>query len=209
MHLRDPVLPVEAALCPPTFSYAVADDYKEEAKVRLQEAYTLVKENLQKCQQNQKERHDRAAKDTHFTKGDKIWLFTPTTKPGLSPKLTHNWHGPYEIIERLSNVTYRLQDPDHKSKTFTAHANRMKPYLDPNDRPHHDYIPDEDVEYEDETADDNGPIVKVLDMMWSRNDSKRLEKRYFVQFQNGHSQWLGENEIKDFRIVQDFIQSKK
>lgn len=39
----DAILPIEAALCPPAFSNAVADDFKEEAKILHQEAYTLVK----------------------------------------------------------------------------------------------------------------------------------------------------------------------
>lgn len=47
MHIRDAVLPIEAALCLSTFSYVEEDDFKEEAKVRLQKAWTLVKENLQ------------------------------------------------------------------------------------------------------------------------------------------------------------------
>lgn len=51
MHILDSVLHFEDALCPPTFSYAIADDCNEEAKVRLQEDYTLVKQNLQKNQQ--------------------------------------------------------------------------------------------------------------------------------------------------------------
>ena len=72
MHGRQPVLPIEAALCPPTLSYSSADDYKEETKQRLQEAFTLVKSNSQKAQQRQKEYHDRNSSNVEFSEGDKV-----------------------------------------------------------------------------------------------------------------------------------------
>lgn len=80
-------------------SYAVTNDFKVEAKVRFQdlEAYTPVIENLQNLQKNkqkQKKHFDCEAKESHYTEGDKIWLCTPVTKPGLSAKLTNRWHGP-------------------------------------------------------------------------------------------------------------------
>ena len=84
MHGRHPVLPIEAALCPTTLSYSSAEDYKEETKQRLQEAFTLVKSNSQKAQQRQKEYmyHDRNSSTVEFSEGDKVWLFTPVTTPG-------------------------------------------------------------------------------------------------------------------------------
>ncbi|CAC5424688.1 unnamed protein product [Mytilus coruscus] len=54
MHGRDPVLPVEAAMCPPTITYTSSDDYKSEMVTRLQEAFTLAKDNLQAAQRKQK-----------------------------------------------------------------------------------------------------------------------------------------------------------
>lgn len=94
-HGRAPVLPTEAVLCPSTLSYASADDYKEDIKQRLQEAFSLVKNNIQKAQQRQKEYHGRKSKENYFSEGDKVWLFTPSTTPGLSPKLSHNWPSKY------------------------------------------------------------------------------------------------------------------
>ena len=138
MHGRQPVLPIEAALCPPTLSYLSAEDYRKETKQRLQEAFTLVTSNFQKAQQRQKEHHDRNSSNVEFSEGDKVWLFTPATTPGLSPKLSHNWHGPFEILKKLSEITYKLQDPNNDAKTQMTHVNRMKHYIDPSDRPDHD-----------------------------------------------------------------------
>ena len=171
MHGRQPVLPIEAALCPPTLSYSSADDYKEETKQRLQEAFTLVKSNSQKAQQRQKEYHDRNSSNVEFSEGDKVWLFTPATTPGLSPKLSHNWHGPFKILKKLSEVTYKLQDQNNDAKTQTTHVDRMKPYINPCDPPDHDYFPDNEEEWEKDPIRYHGSIVKVLDIMRSHNKS--------------------------------------
>lgn len=123
-----------------------------------------MKENLQKSQQKQKEHNDCASKEKHYTEGDKVWLYTPVTKPGLSAKLTHHWHRPYVVLARLSNVTYKLKDPDPKSKSLTSLVNRMKSYVNPNDCPgDHDYEPDP-MPTEGETGEDQ-EIVKILDLM--------------------------------------------
>ena len=83
--------------------------------------------NSQKVQQCQKEYHDRNSSNVGFSEGDKAWLFTPATTPGLSSKLSHNWLGPFKILKKLSEVTYKLQDPNNDVKTQTTHVNGMKP----------------------------------------------------------------------------------
>ena len=56
---------------------------------------------------------------------------------------------------------------------------------------------------------DSDNIVKILDMMRSRNDSKRLEKHYFVQFGSDETKWVRENEINNYEIIRDFNVSNK
>lgn len=68
-------------------------------------------------------------------------------------------------------MTYKLKDPDHKSKTLPSHVNRMKSYVNPNDRPDdHDYEPDP-TPTQGETGEDQ-EMVKILDLMRQRNDSR-------------------------------------
>lgn len=84
----------------------------------------------------------------------------------------------------------------------------MKSYVNPNDRPDdHNDDPDQ-TPSQLETGDDQ-EIVKILDLMRQRNDSRRLEKFYLVQFKNGKTQWVNEKEIGNFKIIEDFIKSKK
>lgn len=84
----------------------------------------------------------------------------------------------------------------------------MKSYVNPNDRPDdHNYDPDQ-TPTQIETGDDQ-EMVKILDLMRQRNDSRRLEKFYLVQFKNGKTQWVNEKDIGNFKIIEDFIKSKK
>lgn len=133
--------------------------------------------------------------------GDKVWIFTPSSKTGLSQKLMHNWHGPYEIVKKLSTVNYNVKLIGDEWKIQNVHVNRMKRFTDPDDRETNN------GDLEVETVGD-GEIVKVLDMR-SRNDSNRLEKHYFVQFENGETRWIKESDLSDSELVKEFEQSKR
>ena len=47
----------------------------------------------------------------------------------------HNWLGSYRIIEKLSPVHFKLRTITNKKVAFSCHANRTKPFVDPNLRP--------------------------------------------------------------------------
>ena len=41
--------------------------------------------------------------------GERVWVYNPTWKKGVSPKLTSQWMGPGEVLEELSDVVYRVR----------------------------------------------------------------------------------------------------
>ena len=79
--------------------------------------------------------YDGTAKDPDFQIGLQVWLYTPRRRKGLSPKLMHNWHGPFRFISKLSEGHLCLRTLDNNLVTTAVHANHMKLYHDPNDRP--------------------------------------------------------------------------
>lgn len=140
-----------------------------------------MKENLQNLQNNkekQKKHFDCKAKESHYTEGDKIWLYTPVPNQDCP----QNYHATgtdytyeFEVVARLSDVQYKLKDPYHKWKNFTSHVNRIKSYVYLNDRPDdHDYDPDQTPK-QGKTGEDQ---EMILDLMRQRHDSRRLEKFY-------------------------------
>ncbi|XP_044163758.1 uncharacterized protein LOC122948058 [Acropora millepora] len=99
-----------------------------------------------------KEYYDRNASQPLFEIGQRVWVYTPKTKKGLSKKLLYNWFGPYRIVEQSSPVHYRLRSKNNKKVTFAVHANRMKPFVDPALRPIEPPIDDDPSEpYLDES----------------------------------------------------------
>ncbi|GFW77362.1 kinectin [Trichonephila clavipes] len=64
-----------------------------------------------------KTRYDARATGHDFHEGDKVWLWNPKCRKGLSPKLQTNWEGPYTVLKRLNDVVVRIQKSSHsKSK---------------------------------------------------------------------------------------------
>lgn len=100
-----------------TYQYIV--DLKE----RLESTCTMAKENLEKATQRYRVNYNKRAKKRDMKVGEKVLVLLPTS----SNKLLLQWRGPYEILEKVGNVDYRI-NMDGKTKTF--HANMLKLYID-------------------------------------------------------------------------------
>ena len=96
----------------------------------------IAKENIQASQAKYKDQFDKKAKVPKFQEGQKVWLYCAKKQVGLSPKMCHKWLGPYYICEARQNFTYTLRRcSDNKLMVSPVHANRLKHYHDPKDRP--------------------------------------------------------------------------
>ncbi|GFX17471.1 integrase catalytic domain-containing protein [Trichonephila clavipes] len=73
----------------------------------------------------------RATKQHHYDYkiGSLCFIKTPNIKSNLSPKLRPKFEGPYRVIERFSNVNYRVQHVEQLRKRFNTHVNRMIPFI--------------------------------------------------------------------------------
>ncbi|GFX17698.1 retrovirus-related Pol polyprotein from transposon 17.6 [Trichonephila clavipes] len=73
----------------------------------------------------------RATKQHHYDYkiGSLCFIKTPNMKSNLSPKLRPKFEGPYRVIERFSNVNYRVQHVEQLRERFNTHVNRMIPFI--------------------------------------------------------------------------------
>ncbi|GFX18209.1 retrovirus-related Pol polyprotein from transposon TNT 1-94 [Trichonephila clavipes] len=55
-----------------------------------------------------KTRYDARATGHDFHEEDKVWLWNPKLRKGLSPKLQTNREGPYTVLKRLDDVVVRI-----------------------------------------------------------------------------------------------------
>lgn len=135
LYGREARLPMEVSLLPPGDPISSISEHRSRIVKSIEIAQTIARENIARAQQKMKEYYDRTAKEPNFPEGSKVWVYIPKSKKGLSKKLLHNYHGPYRVVDKLSPVHYRLRTCSNKPVSTTVHANRMKLFIDPNDRP--------------------------------------------------------------------------
>lgn len=90
---------------------------------------------MERQRQRQIEHYNDRRREVSYEPGQKVWLYAPNLKKGLSKKLLHPWHGPYTIDSQLSPVNYRLKDTNYRRFTQIVHVARLKPFVDPLHRP--------------------------------------------------------------------------
>ena len=127
-----------------------------------------------------KEYYDRNASQPLFEIGQRVWVYTPKTKKGLSKKFLYNWFGPYRIVEQSSPVHYRLRAKDNKKVTFAVHANRMKPFVDPALRPIEPPIDNDPSEPYLDESDIPGDSFEVSESSSHDNDTNVTAEKHDV-----------------------------
>ena len=123
---REMCLPMDIMMGRPAHSNLpeVTATYVRNLKERLGGAYQQVRGNLTQAGEVMKRRHDLRASLPIFQVGDRVWLHNPRRRKGLSPKLQSPWEGPYEVVDALSAVTFRIRRGP-RSKPLVVHADRL------------------------------------------------------------------------------------
>ena len=117
--------PLELAFPRPDQEQSTVDSqYVHELTARLESVQKFVRANLDLSGLDLKRRYDRRADQTGFQPGDAVWLYNPRVTKGRSPKLGRPWDGPYRVMERLTDVVYRIQSSP-RSKPYTVNRYRL------------------------------------------------------------------------------------
>ena len=105
-------------------------EYVDKMKRNLVEVHHHVRKNLEIAAGTMKLRFDAKASRGLLEPGDKVWLYNPRRRKGVCPKLSSDWEGPYMIVNRLSDVIYRIKG-EGRSKPKVVHFNRLWKMRDP------------------------------------------------------------------------------
>ena len=70
--------------------------------------------------------YDRTARERSFKPGDKVLVLLPITGQPLKAR----YHGPYDILQKVSDVDYVVKTPDRRKPTQLCHINMLKAYHD-------------------------------------------------------------------------------
>ena len=127
LYGRDPALPQDLVfgLKSKKTEFNNVDDYKLKLLKTLRKSYDRLRNHKEMEQAKYKRIYDLTHKDIQFQIGDKVWVHFGLPQPGLTTKLLPRFEGPFEVIEKLDSVTYRVMDDN---RVFPSHVQRMLPY---------------------------------------------------------------------------------
>ncbi|KAF7648365.1 hypothetical protein LDENG_00157990, partial [Lucifuga dentata] len=80
--------------------------YLRDLQLRLSEVHDLARQRQTEAGTKQKQAYDTRCQGRTFMAGEKVWVYCPARKKGVSPKLTSQWLGPCKVLEQLSDVVY-------------------------------------------------------------------------------------------------------
>ncbi|KAJ1177432.1 hypothetical protein NDU88_002687 [Pleurodeles waltl] len=87
---------------------------------------TLTQEDQKASQEDMKWWYDQNATLVKFQPGQKVWVMAPVEPRVLQDK----WTGPFEVVERKSDVTYLVNSRTPRNPLRILHVNRLKPHFE-------------------------------------------------------------------------------
>ncbi|GFT56609.1 hypothetical protein TNCV_1313421 [Trichonephila clavipes] len=180
LHGREAETTLDTMLpfCPNDFD----DNNITKIAARAEESRQLARVHTLRAQDKDRRRYDSKHQMVSYAPGDLVWVYTPVRKVGLSEKLLRRYFGPYQVLRRLSAVTYEVQDFDPASRKRklreVVHVLRMKPYHDPAEQ-----IETEDIPPKESYK---GPITPELAERWTELPQVSDESRSFFRVHTGY-----------------------
>ena len=101
-------------------------------KQQMAEMANVVSKREKLAKAKMKQVFDRSARDKTFEVGDLVLV----RKPGLRGKFGDSWDGPYEVLERISALNYKIKNPGVTKRSKVLHVNLLKKWSTPVARIH-------------------------------------------------------------------------
>ena len=145
LYGREPKLPPDVALLPPSELKLAFSDKRSEVIENIRLTQDLVKDLTQEANDKMKAYYDKTARPFSFDIGDKAWItneykrYNQTNQPneykkkGVSAKLQPKHVGPFRVIKKFEINNYTIKDDENKDtrKVIKTNLNRLRPYVDP------------------------------------------------------------------------------
>ena len=112
---REPRLPLDVMLRDPGLDQLLANEQADPARVQaslgevLKEVWEVAWGNHLAAARDNKAYYDQKAKAVDYPVGTLVWVFRPTRRESESKKLRFAWSGPYRVVTRTADATYRVK----------------------------------------------------------------------------------------------------
>ena len=128
-------MPPDVSLLPATQLSSSVEEHRARIVSQIETAQLIARSNIAWAQQLMKLQYDKNSADAPFEVGQRVWIYTPKVKKGLSKKLLSKWNGPFRICRKSSPVHFQVRTCDNRLVATTVHANMLKRFYDPADHP--------------------------------------------------------------------------
>ena len=135
LYGRQPRLAPDVSLLPPSQLSSSVEEHRARIVSQLETAQSTTRSNTARTQQLMKLQYDKNSADPQFEIGQRVWIYTPRAKRGLSKELLSKWNGPFRICRKFSPVHHQVRTCDNRLVATTVRANRLKHFYNPADRP--------------------------------------------------------------------------
>lgn len=94
-------------------------------KEKLHQVRDIAIQRSEQSKRKSKEHYDKRARFKPYRVGQFVYLHDPALKRGPRKKFTKSWKGPYEIVDVINDLNYKIEI---KTNEFLiVHFNRLKP----------------------------------------------------------------------------------
>lgn len=108
-------------------SFASVDNYMSRLRDTLSTVIEAVKRHQARASEQQKMSYDFRANFPYCSEGELVWIQNKARKRGVCPKLQRRYKGPFRMMDRVTDVLYRLV-PVEGGQESVVHFNQLKPF---------------------------------------------------------------------------------
>ena len=105
----------------------LTSEYVRILENNLKEGHEIARKNLNTAAKKQKMTYDVKVRPVTYKVGDLVWRNQKRNAPGLKSKIVRHWTGPWVIVEKLSDITFKIKWSKN-SPPVTVHGDILKKY---------------------------------------------------------------------------------
>ena len=121
-RVRTPLDIVHQGWVDTDFEKLDVEEWAEWLKDKLEVTHDVMRERAKKASLDRKIGFDQKTVNRELEKGDRVLCRIP----GMAHKLAESWHGPYEVVDKLNRVDYKVEVGKKRYKVL--HINNLKRY---------------------------------------------------------------------------------